>query len=153
MSNRVTLNDLVRMTDAEIGAIPPDQLRELQNDLADLKAEYESRSHHLLRAFTSRYGDTFEGQREKDTGVVHIEDGDYQVSQDIRKTTTYDQKKIGRVLDLLKSSGEDITEYVEVSYKVPERKWTVWPAQIKRVFEPARIVKASTPKYTVEIAR
>ena len=152
MTNRVTLSALVGMTDDQKGAIPPDQLVELYADLADAKAMLEAQSESLHRAMSVRYADTFDGERSKDTGLIHIEDGRYRISQEIKKNVRYDQKKIKTILAGLEAKGEDISEYVEVSFKVPERKHAVWPQALRKVFEPARIVHLPRPSYSIEVS-
>ncbi|WP_029604417.1 hypothetical protein [Kozakia baliensis] len=140
------------MGDRERVAIPPDQLLELQKDLAEMKAAVESYSEALYRTISARYADTFEGERDKDTGVVHIIDQGFKVTQDIRKNVRYDQKKLKAVLDKLASKGENILEYVEVTYKIPERKWAVWPNALRKTFESSRSVNSPRPNYSIEVS-
>jgi len=152
VKNRVELSDLIAMSDRQRASIPADQLWELQKDLADKKAELESYSDAFYRCLSSRYADTFEGEREKDTGIIHIVDGGFKVSQEIKKNVKYDQKKLKAVLDRLAKEGRDISEYVEVTYKIPERKWTVWPSSTREPFEASRSIHSPRPSYSIEVS-
>lgn len=151
MKNRVTLSDLIGMTDEQKRAIPPDQLIELYDDLAEDRAELESRSEALHGAMSMRYADTFDGERTKSTGVVHIQDGRYRITQDIKKSVRYDQKKLRTILRTLEQEGRDINEYVEVFYRVPEKNWNYWTSEARERFEPARVVHSPRPSYSIEV--
>ncbi|MBT7409875.1 MAG: hypothetical protein HN826_09260, partial [Methylococcales bacterium] len=39
----------------------------------------------------------------------------------------------------------DVSEYVDISYKVSERKYTAWPSGFKEVFSSARTLKTGNP--------
>lgn len=152
MKNRVTLPDLIAMSDAERASLPIDMLWELQRDLADEKAKLETHSDAFYRAISARYEDTFEGERDRDTGIVHIADGNFRISQDVKKNVRYDQKKLNAVLARLEKKGEDVREYVETTHKIPERKWAVWPAAVRKQFEASRQVQPSRPSYKIEVS-
>ena len=44
--------------------------------------------------------------------------------------------------DVWVGDGENPRDYIEVSLRVSERKYTSWPPYIRKAFEPARTVKA-----------
>jgi len=41
----------------------------------------------------------------------------------------------------IQESGEDPLQYMDIAYKVPERKFTAWPDTIKSAFQDARTLK------------
>ena len=45
--------------------------------------------------------------------------------------------------------GDDPREYVEVALKVSERKYTSWPLHIRKLFEPARTVRAGAQSFSL----
>lgn len=153
MGNRIKLTDLNGMSDDALRGIPPDMLRELQNDLKTEQMTLDLLKGRVNRAFQVRYGDTMEGAREKDTGVCRILDGDYEIIQEIPKRVDWDQKKLNAVLDQLHAEGDNPYDYVEVKVKVPERKWAVWPQSVRDRFLAARQEKSGSPKWGVEWAK
>lgn len=83
----------------------------------------------------------------KDNGVVHLLDDGVKVSADLPKRVSWDQKQLKAIADKITAQGEDPTEYLEVSYKVAERKYSAWPDTIRKAFEPARTLKTGKPVY------
>ncbi|BCI68113.1 hypothetical protein AAJCM20276_27370 [Acetobacter aceti] len=146
------LDDIGKMTDAERSAIGPEELLCLQQELDRRKAEYETHSLMLWKVFEARYADTCEGERDKDTGIVHIHDGDYRISQDVKKNVRWDQKKLKPIIDGIISCGDLVSDYLEATYKVPERKWTAWPQRIRNEFAPARVESPSRPSYSIGVS-
>ncbi len=151
-SNRIHLSDLQNMPESALRALSPDILRLLQDDLKNRKVETELLVGRVNRAFELRYADTVEGERTKETGRVRVRDGEYEAICDVDKKVTWDQKKLAAIVAQLKREGEDVSDYVETTIKVPERKFAVWPKRVKEIFEPARTEKAGSPKWSVEFA-
>lgn len=149
-SNRIHLSDLQGLSDKELMSLSPDLLRLLLDDLKSRKTETDLLAGRVNRAFELRYADTVEGERTKDTGRVRVKDGEYEAICDVDKRVSWDQKKLSAIVAQLKAEGEDLGDYVEVSLKVPERKFAVWPKRVKEIFEPARTEKAGSPKWSVE---
>lgn len=149
-SNRIHLKDLQSLPDDELRQIPPDMLRLLQDELKADKLDMDLVSSRLNYAFQLRYGDTAEGERTQDTGRVRVKDGEYEAICDVDKKVTWNQKKLSAIVAQLEAEGEDLSDYVEVSLKVPERKFAVWPKRVKEIFAPARTEKAGNPKWSVE---
>jgi len=151
--NHVTLSDLIRMDEKELLAIPTDQLFLLTGELDELKARLESAQYRVRRIFDLKYGDTAEGERVGDHGRVRIPDGDFVIISDVRKDVKYDQKGLRSVLKKLKEEGEDIRDYVDVTYKVPEKKYQAWPRGVRAIFDGCRQERASSPTWKMEQAR
>ena len=49
------------------------------------------------------------------------------------------------------AAGDDPAEYVEISYRVPERKFAAWPARIRDAFAPARTVRMAKPTFILSL--
>jgi hypothetical protein len=82
----------------------------------------------------------------KDTGTVRLVDGDFTVVADLPKRVEWDQAKLAAMVERIRAAGEDPAEYVEITFKVPERAYVAWPEAIRQGFEPARTVKTGTLK-------
>ena len=48
------------------------------------------------------------------------------------------------MVERIRAAGDDPAEYVEISFKVSERKYVAWPEAIRQDFEPARTVRTGS---------
>lgn len=51
----------------------------------------------------------------------------------------------------IRAAGDDPEEFIETSYRVPERKYAAWPAAIREGFEAARTVKPGKPIFKLTL--
>ena len=68
------------------------------------------------------------------------------VVADLPKKVSWDQDRLAAMAERIRAAGDDPSEYVEISFKVPERAYAAWPEAIRQGFEPARTVKTGTLK-------
>jgi len=87
----------------------------------------------------------------KDFGTVRVSDGGYEIVADTPKKTEWDQSHLATVAGKIIAEGDDPTEYLDVTYSVPERKYTAWPEHLRQIFEPARTVKPGSR--TIKLVR
>jgi hypothetical protein len=153
-SNRPRLEDVSAMSVAQIAALPAEHLALLRDDAVAALAAAQRLNDWLDGAITLRYGERAAGLRQqqgKDTGTVRFEDGDVAVVADLPKKVEWDQQQVAALVKRIRDSGEDPADYVDTSFKVPERKYTAWPASIREVFAPARTVRTGKPTFRLEI--
>lgn len=105
-------------------------------DLA-LELKYGRRAHQLRLAMG------------KDTGVVHFDDGQVQITADLPKRVEWNQAKLADIARRIAASGDDPAEFVEITYRVAESKFNAWPQSLRSTFVPARTVKTGTAKVTL----
>ena len=67
------------------------------------------------------------------------------VTADLPKKPVWDQKKLSEIAERITANGDDPTEYLDITYKVAERKYTAWPENLREVFAPARTLKTGKP--------
>ena len=53
------------------------------------------------------------------------------------------------MVERIRAAGDDVGEYVEVSFKIAERSYAAWPRAIREGFEPARTVRPG--QLTIEL--
>ena len=95
-------------------------------------------------ALALKYGEQAASARRragKDTGTVRFADGDITVVADLPKRVDWDQEKLGQMVERIRAAGDDVAEYIEVSFKVAERNYAAWPRAIREGFEPARTMR------------
>jgi hypothetical protein len=85
----------------------------------------------------------------KDTGMIRFDDGDFIVIADLPKRVDWDQDRLAAMVERIRAAGDDPAEYVDIAFKVPERKYAAWPEAIRAGFEPARLVRTGTLKIEI----
>ncbi|MCB1402441.1 MAG: hypothetical protein KDJ81_06480 [Rhodobacteraceae bacterium] len=132
------------MPPQEIAALPADVLVVLQQESEAALKQAKAAKSRLDGALVLKYGaEAAEARRAagKDTGTVRLRDGDITVVADLPKRIAWDQAKLGQMVERIRAAGDDVGEYVEISFKVPERNYAAWPRAIREGFEPARTVR------------
>lgn len=154
--NRITPDAFVRMPIGEIAALPAEELARLQQETDEALRTAKAASAWLDGALTIKYADRAETARrdaDKDFGTTRFIDGDVTVVADLPKKVDWDQVGLGRLVERIKADGDDPREYVDISFKVPERKYAAWPSHIRSSFETARTVKTGAPSFKLMINR
>jgi hypothetical protein len=152
--NRITLDDLPTTPVGEIADLPGDQLALLKQDADERLRAAKALCDWLDGAIALKYGDKAQEARRaesKDTGTVRLQDGPVTVVAELAKRVDWDQAMLAGLVERIRADGADPTEYVDVSFSVPERKYTAWPKDIRQEFEPARTVRAGKPKFRLLI--
>ena len=151
-TNRPRLGDIRTMPIGEIAELPAPILALLQDEAEESVKAARHLADWLNGAIALRYGDRAAAARRaegKDTGAVRFIDGDCTVVADLPKRVDWDQERLAAMVARIRDSGGDPAEYVDLAYKVPERKYAAWPEAIRAGFEAARTVRPG--KLRVEI--
>ena len=152
--NHITLDDLRNMQIGEIVALPAEQLALLQDAANEALRSAKTTSDWLEGAIALKYTDRAVMARmeaSKDTGTVRFDDGAVTVIADLPKRVDWDQAQLAELVERISAAGDDPAEYVDVSFKVPERKYAAWPESIRQNFEPARTVRTGALKVKLEL--
>ena len=105
-------------------------------------------------AIALRFADHVQALRReagKDTGPVRFEQDGVSVVADLPKRVDWDQALIAGVVERIRAAGDDPTQYVDIAIKVPERKYTAWPENIRTAFAPARTVRTGKPSFVLTL--
>ena len=152
--NRPQINDVGAMPIADIIQLPAEHLALLQEDAsANLEAAKRLKD-WIDGAITHRYAERAINARRtehRDTGTIRFLDDTVTVVADLPKKIDWDQDLIAEVIERIRAGGDDPAEYVEISFKVPERKYTAWPESIRATFAPARTVKTGKQTFRLTI--
>lgn len=166
LSNRVTLAELAQMPVGTIAALPADQLALLQEEAEAAFRSVKANRDTIECALALKYGDHAQALRQaegKDTGTVRFEDGLVTVVADLPKKVEWDQKHLAAMVERIRAAGDDPGDYVDTSYKVPERKYSAWPGHVfffphaavrrlgRAAFAAARTVKTGKPTFRLDI--
>ena len=147
--NTPTPDDLPDITVQDIAQLPVELLAILQHEIdARLKRDKAAKA-RLDGALSIRYADRAAEERRaagKDTGTTRFDDGDFTVVADLPKRVEWDQAQLVAMVERIRAAGDDPAQYVDIAFKVPERKYAAWPDNIRTVFEPARTVHTGALK-------
>ncbi|HHK74723.1 MAG TPA: hypothetical protein ENJ57_06125 [Rhizobiales bacterium] len=152
--NRLHIGDLKSMPVADIAALPVEQLAVLQDEIAAHLNDARNLKSRLDAALDRRFGQRAHGVRAshgKNTGTVRFEDGPVTIIADLPKRVVWDQEQLAAMAERIRAGGDDPAEYVDIAFKVPERKFTAWPAHIRTAFEGARTVKTGKPVFRLSL--
>jgi len=154
ISNTLTLKDLHRMPIGEIAALPADQLALLQVEADEALRAAKATRDWLEGAIAQRYADRAQSLRRdagKDTGTIRFDDGPVTVVADLPKKVDWDQAELATLAERIRTEGDDPTEYVDIAFRVPERKFSAWPGHIRSAFEGARTVRVGKPSFRLTL--
>jgi hypothetical protein len=138
----------------EIAALPADLLAVLQEEAEKAAKAARSLADWLNGAISLRYADRAAAARRaegKDTGTVRLDDGEVTVIADLPKKVEWDQARLTQLVQRIRAAGDDPADYVETTFRVPERKYGAWPAAIREGFEAARTVKPGKPTFRLTL--
>jgi len=152
-TNRPGLEEIRHKPIGEIAMLPVEHLALLQEDAtAELEAS-KKLNEWIDCAIVLRFADKVAALRReagKDTGTVRFEQDGVTVVADLPKKVDWDQRLIAGVVERIRASGEDPGQYVDITIKVSERKYTAWPDNIRSAFAPART--AGTGKQSITLS-
>jgi len=154
VSNTLSLKDLHRMPIGEIAALPADQLALLQVEADEALRAAKATRDWLDGAIAQRYADRAQSLRRdagKDTGTIRFDNGPVTVVADLPKKVDWDQIQLAALAERIRAEGDDPTEYVDIAFRVPERKFTAWPGHIRSAFEGARTVRVGKPSFRLTL--
>ena len=151
-ANTPTVDDLPGLGLQDIAQLPVELLAILQRDVDERMARTKAAKARLDGALTVRYATRAAEIRQaagKDTGTIRLIDGDFTVVADLPKRVDWDQDRLASMVERIRAAGDDPAQYVDISFKVPKRKYAAWPDAIRAGFEPARTVLPGTLKIEI----
>jgi hypothetical protein len=153
--NRPLLDDMLRLPVDEVLSLPAEHLALLQEDAATALDDAKRNRDWIESVIAARYGQravALRAEQRKDTGTVRFTDGDVAIVSELPKRVEWDQARLAAVVDRIRAAGDDPAEYVEVTYKVPERAYTAWPEHIRTAFTAARTVRTGKATFKLTLS-
>nr|CRH06170.1 conserved protein of unknown function [Candidatus Magnetococcus massalia] len=150
----ITLNQLRSMPVGEIAALPARELTALQEKAGQQLEQAKLTKELVDTVLIHKYAEQAAQLRDasgKEFGTIRFDDGDVEVVADQPKRAVWDQEKLASLVDRIKNTGEDPREYVDISFKVAERKFNAWPGQIRQAFVEARTIKPGKPTFKLSV--
>ena len=152
--NHVRLADLDRMRIGEIAALPAEDLALLQDEATTAFDAAKRTKEWVESAIAMRFAERANAARfddGKDTGTVRFEDGPVTIVADLPKRVDWDQDALAEIIERIRTAGDEPADYVETTFKVPERRYGAWPPAITKTFEPARTVRTGKQTFRLSL--
>lgn len=127
--------------------LPPAVLMALTDGAKQLQAKGSFVAKAITGELERRYSAHIAGAyqaAQKDTGTVHVFDGDFDIEVNRPKKIEWDQAVLKAVQNKIAAGGDNPAEYIKAELTVEEKKYAAWPEHIRKVFEPARTLKPGT---------
>lgn len=153
-TNRPRFGDIRTMPAREIAALPAAVLALLQEEAEEAAKGARTVADWLNGAIALRYAERAAAARAaegKDTGKVRFEDAGVTVVAELPKRVEWDQARLAEMVERIRAAGEDPTDYVEISFKVPERRYAASPPALREGFARARTVRTAKPTFRLSI--
>jgi hypothetical protein len=153
-TNRPTLESMRHLPIGEVINLPAEHLALLHEEARSTHEMTKRALDWVEGAIALRYEQRAIAARAaagKDTGTVHFDDGPVSITADLPKRVDWDQRQLADLVERIRAGGENPGEYIEVSFKVPERAYAAWPERIRNVFEPARTVRTGRQTYKLTL--
>ena len=135
---------------------PAELLFSFKNSADDLLTDAKSLCDHIDQAIDFKWNERARFLRhevDKDTGVVHFDDGNVRITADLPKKIEWDQTRLAEIARRISESGDDPKQYVEITFRVSETKFNAWPDTLKSSFNAARTVKTGKPSYRLALIK
>ncbi|HAB47112.1 MAG TPA: hypothetical protein DCE31_02235, partial [Lautropia sp.] len=81
------------------------------------------------------------------------DDGNVRVTSELKKEVHWDQAKLAQISARISQSGEDVHQYIDISYSVPESRFKAWPETLRASFLEARTVKSGRVSYRLALMK
>ncbi|MEW8415678.1 MAG: hypothetical protein AB2690_00275 [Candidatus Thiodiazotropha endolucinida] len=148
----ITLETARDFSVAELTGLPTKDLMQLQAAATNALQKAKELKDWIDGSIALKYeaqAKALRAQTGKDTGTVHFDDDGVRVTTNLPKKPVWDQKKLSEIAKRITANGDDPSEYLDITYKVAERKYTAWPESLRESFAPARTLK--TGKATFQL--
>ncbi len=135
---------------------PAELLFSFKTSAADLLTDAKSLCDHIDQAIDFKWNERARFLRhevDKDTGVVHFDDGNVRITADLPKKIEWDQTRLAEIARRISESGDDPKQYVEITFRVSETKFNAWPDTLKSSFNAARTVKTGKSSYRLALIK
>jgi hypothetical protein len=151
--NTPQFNDLEGLALSDIASLPPEILLELQTTAHAETARVKRLRDRLEAGIAQRYDAAVVAERAaqgKTSGTVRVEDEGVVIVADLPKKVSWDQDRLAAMAERIRTAGDDPTEYLEIAYRVSERRFGAWPEAMRDGFAAARTETTGKPVFRLE---
>ena len=146
----LTLQKLQTLSASELSKFSGSALFDIQQQTQRTYDQAKDDKDWIEAAIALKYcekAQTIRPQFGKDTGVIHFEDENLYITEDLPKRVSWDQSKLSHIAQSIRAKGENVHEFLDMNYKVSEHKYIAWPERLRSLFQGARTLKTGKPVF------
>lgn len=83
----------------------------------------------------------------QDVGFVDIDAGKVSLRVEIAEQVMWDQSQLAAMAARIAKGGECVEAYLDITYDIPETRWSQWPPTLRDSFARARLATPGAPTY------
>lgn len=83
----------------------------------------------------------------QDVGLVDIDAGGVCLRVEIAERVMWDQTQLAAMAARIAKGGERVEAYLDITYNIPETRWSLWPSTLRDSFARARLATPGAPTY------
>jgi hypothetical protein len=144
------LSALADLSFAELTALTPLQTLRAVEHLETVAAGLDALRRKLDAALDATYGERVRracAEADEDVGLVHIDAGEVRLRVEIAEQVTWDQTQLAAMAARIANGGERVEAYLDITYDIPETRWSQWPSTLRDSFARARLATPGPPTY------
>ncbi|CAN1577068.1 hypothetical protein MCELHM10_04072 [Paracoccaceae bacterium] len=152
--NRITLDTLDQQPIGDIIALPAEDLVQLQAEVEERFRKAKQLRDWFNGSLIQKYEHRAQTERlaaNKDSGTVRFQDGCVTVIADVPKRVEWDQAALAAMAERIRASGDNPTDYLEIAFSVPERRYSAWPPAMRDGFAGARTLRTGRPTFSLTL--
>ena len=144
------LSALADLSVAELTALTPLQTLRAFEHLEAAAAGINALRRNLDAALDATYGESVRracAEAGQDSGLVHIDAGEVRVCVETAEQVAWDQTQLAAMAARIAKGGESVDAYLDITYHIPEARWSHWPPTLRASFARARLATPGPPTY------
>ena len=144
------LSALADLSVAELTTLTPLQTLNAVEHLEAATAGLDALRRKLDAALDATYGDRVRracAEADQDVSLVHIDAGEVRLCVEIAEEVAWDQTQLAAMAARIAKGGERVEAYLDITYHIPETRWSHWPPTLRVSFARARLATPGVPTY------
>ena len=144
------LSALADLSVAELRALTPLQTLRAVEHLEAETAGLDLLRRKLDAALDATYGERVRracAEAAENVGLVHTDAGEVRIRVEFAEQVVWDQTQLAAMAARIAKGGERVEAYLDITYHIPETRWSHWPPTLRASFARARLATPGPPTY------
>lgn len=144
------LSALADLSVAELTALTPLKTLRAVEHLEASTAGLDALRRKLDAALDATYGERVRracAEACQDVGIVHVDACEMRLCVEIAEQVMWDQTQLAAMAARITKGGERVEAYLDITYHIPETRWSQWPPTLRASFARARLATPGPPMY------
>ena len=144
------LSVLADLSVDQLTALAPLQTLRAVEHLEAATAGLNALRRNLDAALDATYGERVRracAEAGQDAGLVHLDAGEVCLRVEIAEQVVWDQTQLAAMAARIAKGGECVEAYLDITYDIPETRWSQWPPTLRDSFARARLATPGRPTY------